>query len=406
MDSLITAAARALAKGDVLGALKRVALRDDAPALALRGIAMAQLGDLVRAKALLRSAARAFGPKEAVSRARCVVAEAEIALASRDLTWPAKALDAARATLEAHGDSVNAAHAQNLAVRRLLLIGRLDEAEHALAAFDPAPLPPALKAAHELVVAGIAMRRLRTKTARAALARAERAARDTDIPALAAEVESASLVLNTPAARLIARGEERLLLLEDVEALLASKALVVDACRYVVRDARAVVPLASRPVLFALARALGEAWPGDVSRDLLLARAFGAKFVDESHRARLRVEIGRLRAELRMLAGVSATKRGFVLVPRGAREVVVLAQPVEEQHGAVLAFLTDGESWSSSALALALDASQRTVQRALDQLATAGKVQSFGRGRARRWMTPPVPGFTTTLLLPAPLPTG
>src|SRR5450755_3323549 len=143
MDSLITAAGRALAAGDPLGALKRVALRDDAPALALRGIAMAQLGDLVRAKALLQSAARAFGAKEAVARARCVVAEAEIALVSRDLAWPAQALDAARATLEAHGDQLNAAHARHLGIRRLVLIGRLDEAEGLLAALDPAPLPPA-----------------------------------------------------------------------------------------------------------------------------------------------------------------------------------------------------------------------------------------------------------------------
>jgi hypothetical protein len=404
MDSLITAAARALATGDPLGALKRVALRDDAPALALRGIAMAQLGDLVRAKALLRSAARAFGPKEAVARARCIVAEAEIALVSRDLGWPAKALDAARATLEAHGDRVNAAHARNLEVRRLLLIGRLGEAEHALAELDPAPFPPALKAAHELAVAGIAIRRLQTKAARAALTRAEHAARDADIPALTAEVESASLVLNTPAARLIARGEERRLLLEDVEALLTSKALVVDACRHVVRDARTVVSLATRPVLFALARALGEAWPGDVPRATLLTRAFRAKDADESHRARLRVEIGRLRTALRTLASVTATKRGFALASRRAREIVVLARPVEEEHAAVLAFLADGESWSSSALALALGASQRTVQRALDSLAAAGKVQSYGRGRARRWMTRPVPGFTTTLLLPGPLP--
>ena len=404
MDSLITAAARALAAGDPLGALNRVALRDDAPALALRGIAMAQLGDLVRAKALLRSAARAFGPKEAVARARCVVAEAEIALVSRDLGWPAKALDAARATLEAHGDRVNVAHARNLEVRRLLLIGRLDEAEHALAELDPAPFPPALKAAHELIVAGIAMRRLRTKTARAALASAERAARDADIPALTAEVESASLVLSTPAARLIAHGGERPLLLEEVEALLASKALVVDACRHVVRDARAVVSLARRPVLFTLARALGEAWPEDVPRGTLVARAFRGKLADESHRARLRVEVGRLRTELGTLACVSATKRGFVLEPRRAREVVVLAPPVEEEHAAVLAFLIDGESWSSSALAIALGASQRTVQRALDSLAAAGKVWSFGRGRARHWMTPPVPGFPTTLLLPGPLP--
>jgi hypothetical protein len=404
MDSLITAAARALAMGDPLGALNRVALRDDPPALALRGIAMAQLGDLVRAKALLQKAARAFGPKEAVARARCVVAEAEIALVSRDLGWPVKALDAARAALEKHGDWVNAAHARHLEIRRLLLVGRLDEAEGALAALDPTPFPPAWRTAHELVVAAIAIRRLRTKEARAALVRAEHAARDARIPALTAEVESASLILNTPAARSIAHGKERPLLLEEVEALLASKALVVDACRYVARDFRIVVSLARRPVLFALARALAEAWPGDVSRGVLLARAFRAKHVDESHRARLRVEIGRLRKALRTLADVTATAEGFALVPRGAREVVVLARPVEEEHGAVLAFLADGESWSSSALALALGASQRTVQRALDELAAAGKVQSFGRARARRWMTPPVAGFTTTLLLPAALP--
>jgi hypothetical protein len=404
MDSLITAAARALAAGDPLGALNRVALRNDAPALALRGIAMAQLGDLARAKALVRSAARAFGPKEAVARARCVVAEAEIALVSRDLGWPAKALDAARATLERHGDRVNAAHARYLEVRRLLLIGRLGEAERGLAALDHAPFPPALKAAHELVVAGIAMRRLRTRAARAALARAESAARVAGIPALNAEVESASLVLKTPAARLVAGGQERLLRLEQVEALLASKALVVDACRNVVRDSRTVISLSRRPVLFALARALGEAWPGDVTRDALVARAFRAKHADDSYRARLRVEIGRLRTALRTLGGVSATKRGFALTPRHASNVVVLARPVEEDHTAVLAFLADGESWSSSALALALGASQRTAQRALDSLAAAGKVQSYGRGRARRWITPPVPGFATALLLPAPLP--
>jgi hypothetical protein len=398
---MITAAARALAAGDPLGALKRVSLRDDPPALALRGIAMAQLGDLPRAKALLRSAARAFGPKEAIARARCVVAEAEIALASRDLGWPAKMLDAARKTLEKHGDRLNAAHARHLEIRRLLLVGQLDEAERALAQLDPEPFPPAWRAAHELAVAGLAIRRLRTQDARAALARAERAAHYARIPALAAEVESAFLLLNTPAARLIARGEERLLLLEEVETLLASKSLVVDACRHVVRSARTVISITGRPVLFALARALGEAWPGDVPRDLLLARAFGARLVDESHRARLRVEIGRLRRLLQPLAGIAATSRGFALSPHGARDVAVLAWPVDEEHAPVLAFLADGESWSSSALALALGTSQRTVQRALDSLAQAGKVQSFGYARARRWLTPPLPGFTTTLLLPA-----
>jgi hypothetical protein len=404
MDSLIRTAARALEAGDPLGALNWVALRGDAPALALRGIALARLGDLVRAKVLMRSAARAFGPKEAVARARCVVAEAEIALASRELSWPAKALDAARASLEEHGDRVNAAYARFLEVRRLLLIGHLDEAEQMLGELDPAIFSPASRAAHELVVAGIAMRRLRTKTARAALARAEKAARRAGILALIAEVENASLVLDTPAARLIAPSGERLLLLEEVEALLASRVLVVDACRNAVRNGGAVVSLARRPVLFKLVRALAEEWPGDVSRGSLLARAFRARRVDDSHRMRLRVEVGRLRSVLRAFADVRATKQGFKLVPRGGREVVVLAPPVEGEYAALLAFLADGESWSSSALALALGASQRTVQRALDSLAAAGKVQSFGRGRARRWMASPVPGFTTTLLLPAPLP--
>jgi len=248
------------------------------------------------------------------------------------------------------------------------------------------------------------MRRLRTKAARAALARAQQASREARIPALTAEVERASAVLETPAARLIAGGEERLLRLEEVEELLASKALVVDGCRRLVRDARTTISLARRPVLFALARALGEAWPGDVPRDALVARAFGARHTDESHRVRLRVEVARLRTILRTLASVTATKRGFALAPRRTRDVVVLTPPVEGEHAAVLAFLADGESWSSSALALTLGASQRTVQRALDSLAAAGKVLALGRGRARRWMTPPVPGFTTTLLLPAPLP--
>jgi DNA-binding winged helix-turn-helix (wHTH) protein len=320
------------------------------------------------------------------------------------LSSPANVLEAARTTLEQHGDRLNAAFARYLGIRKLLLIGRLDDAERMLADLDPTLFSPALRTAHQLVIAGIAMRRLRTKQAHAALLRAERSAGQAHIPALTAEVESASHVLNTPAARLIASGHQRLVRLEEVEALLASKALVVDACRNVVRNRSTVVSLTTRPVLFALARALGEAWPGDLSRDVLLARAFGARFVDESHRARLRVEIGRLRRMLRRLADISATKRGFALVPWRGREVVVLARPVEEEHGNVLAFLADGESWSSSALALALGTSQRTVQRALDSLAEQGKVQSFGQARSRRWITPPVPGFTTILLLPAPLP--
>jgi hypothetical protein len=404
MDSMILAAARALAGGDPFGALNRVALRDDAPALALRGIAMAQLGDLERARALLRRAAKAFGTREAVARARCIVAESEIALVTRDLGWPVKTLEAAQATLLRHGDVVNAAHARHLVARRFLLTGQLSEAEHAIADLDVSMFPPASRAAFELVVAGIALRRLHTRAARDAVARATLAAEAAGIASLLAEVERASMILDTPAARLIGGGTERPLLLEDVEAILASDALVIDACRNAVRQSGASFSLATRPVLFALTRALGEAWPDDVARDVLLVRAFGAKFVDDSHRARLRVEIGRLRVALRRTAGIRATKRGFALEPHRAGEVLVLARPIEEEHASLLALLDDGEAWSTSALAVALGASQRTLQRALEALARAGKVQPFGRGRARRWIMPPISGFTTALLLPAALP--
>jgi biotin operon repressor len=403
MDSLITAAARALSTGEPLKALNFIALRDDPPALALRGIAMAQLGDLARARSLLRRAARAFGPREAIARARCVVAEAEIALVSRDLGWPAKPLDSARTVLERHGDRANAAHARYLAIRRLLLIGRLDQAERLIADLDPAPLPNASLAAYQLVVGGIAIRRLQIKAARAALMQAKSVARAARIPSLVAEVENTARVLDLPAARLIAQGTARPMRLDDIEALLASKALVVDACRHAICQSGKVISLETRPVLFALARTLAEYFPGDVSRTTLLARAFGAKHADESHRARLRVEIGRLRKTLRDVAGIDATKDGFILVPRHGHDVAVLAPHTDEAHATVLALLADGEAWSSSALALALGASQRTVQRALDDLKADGKVQAIGRGRARRWMAPPLPGFPSTLLLPAAL---
>jgi hypothetical protein len=400
MDPQIDAAAWALAAGDPLAALKRVALREDAPALALRGIAMAQLGEFDRAKALLKSAARGFGPKQAVARARCVVAAAEIALVSRDLGWPEETLHAAWSTLEAHGDAANAAHARNLAARRLLLVGRLDEAERLLAGFDPSHLPHAARAAYELTLAGAAIRRIKPGEARAAFARADRAARRADIPALSAEVEHAARVLDAPAARIIARGAERLVPLEEVEALLDSGALVIDACRNAVREGARTIPLATRPVLFSLARTLAEAWPVEAPRAELLMRAFRARRPDESHRARLRVELGRLRAELRGLAGVNATRHGFELAPHRAAQVAVLAPPADEQDAPVLALLADGEAWSSSALAIALGASPRTIQRALERLATAGKAQSYGRGRAQRWTLAPVPGFPTVLLLP------
>jgi biotin operon repressor len=404
MDSLITAAGRALAAGDPLGALNRVALRDDPPALALRGIALAQLGDFTLARTLLRRAARAFGPKEAMARARCVVAEAEVAFAARELGWPAHALEAAQATLEAHGDRANAAHARYLGIRRLLLLGRIDEAGRTLDALDPARSPPPLQAIHALLQAGIAMRRVQARAARVALDRAGEAARRAGIPALVAEVEQAARALDAPAARRIAQGVARPLRLHEVETLLGSGALVVDACRHAVHAGATTVPLATRPVLFALARMLGEAWPHDAPRDALIRHAFHTRYIDETHRARLRVEIGRLRTLLRDVAGLRATRRGFVLLPHHAAAVAVLARPVDEAHAAVLALLADGEPWSSSALALALGTSQRSVQRALDALAADGKALPLGHGRARRWTMPPMPGFATALLLPAPLP--
>ena len=406
MDMLIAAAARALSSGDPLAALKRVALRNDAPSLALRGIAMAQLGDLQRARELLKDAARAFGPNEPMARARCVVAEAEIALVSRDLGRSFQALGAARATLEAEGDRVNAAHAGYLEARQLLLIGRLDDARAILDSIDTDALPPASRAGCGLVAAGIAMRHIRTGPATAALEAAARAAQDAGIPALIAEVEKARHALAAPAARLVSRNGYELLQLDGVEALIASDALIVDTCRNAVRAGERIIILDSRPVLLALARTLAEAWPEDVSREQLLSRAFGAKHADESHRARLRVEIARLRKIIKPFAAVKATSLGFALKPNGERHVAVLTPPVESDHPEVLALLADGEAWSSSALAIALDVSPRTVQRALEDLTLAGKVRSFGRGRACRWIASNVPGFPTSLLLPLAIATG
>jgi hypothetical protein len=406
MDSLIAAAARALVVGDVLGALQRVGLRDDPPALALRGIAMAQLGEYARARELLRRAARGFGAHEELARARCVVAEAEVALAMRDLRGSPRALAAAAATLETHADRANVLQARLIAVRRLLLLGRVDEAASALARLDARALPPSLLAVAELAAAEVALRLLRTAPAQAALARAHEAAERARVPALLAEVAEARAALDRPAARSVQAGDEQPLRLDEVEALLASDALVVDACRRGLRAGATWLPLARRPVLFALARALAEAWPGDVDRHALIERAFRTRRPDETHRARLRVEIGRLRALAAPLARIEASAGGFALMPRGERAVVVLVPPIDGEQASLLALLADGAAWSTSALALALGASQRTIQRALADLEAAGRVRSIGRARTQRWLAPPLAGFTTMLLLPASLPLG
>ena len=404
MDSLIAASARALAAGDALGALNRVALREDPPALALRGIAMAQLGEHPRARELLRRAARGFGAHEELARARCLVAEAEVALAMRDLGGSPRPLTAAADTLAARGDRANALQARLIAARRLLLLGRLDDAAAALAALGTQPLPPSLAAIAALASAELALRSLRTGPARAALLRAHEAAARSGVPALMAEVAEARAALDRPAARRLLEGGEQALCLDEVAALLDSGALVVDACRRGLRTGTTWCPLARRPVLFALARALAEAWPGDVDREALIACAFRTRHPDETHRARLRVEIGRLRALVAGLAQVEATPRGFVLRPRGERELVLLAPPIDGDQASLVALLSDGAAWSTSALALALGASQRTVQRALVELEAEGRVRSIGRARAQRWLSPPLAGFTTILLLPAALP--
>ncbi len=403
MDSLIAAAARALAAGDALGALKRVALRDDPPALALRGIAMAQLGEHARARELLRRAARAFGSHEELSRARCVVAEAEVALAMRDFAGSPRALAAASAILRAHADHANAMQGRLIAARRLVLLGRLDEAAAELSHFDARGLPPAIQAVAELTAAELALRSLRLGEAVAALERAHDAAARARVPALIAEVAQARVTLDRPAARRLVAGGERVLRLDEVASLMDSGALVVDACRRGLRAGGAWVSLARRPVLFALARALAEAWPGEVDRNALIACAFRNRRPDDSHRARLRVEIGRLRKLVAALAGIDATPHGFALRPASERAVAVLAPPIDGDQASLVALLCDGAAWSTSALALALGASQRTVQRALADLEATAQVRSIGRARARRWLSPPLTEFTTILLLPAAL---
>jgi hypothetical protein len=405
MDSIIAAAARALAEGDALGALKLVALRDDAPALALRGVAMAQLGDYAIARDLLRRAARSFGAREQLSRARCVVAEAEVALAMRDLGGSPRTLAQAAAALEARADRANAIQAHLIAVRRLLLLGRLGAAEAALAPIEVNGSAPSLLAVAELATAELALRSLRTTPARAALVRARQAAERARVPALLAEVAEATAALDRPAARRVEAGQERPLRLADVEALHASGTLVVDACRRSLSAGTTRLPLARRPILFALALALAEAWPHDVDRRVLIERAFRTRRPDETHRARLRVELGRLRALVKPLARIDATQRGFKLTPKRG-PLVVLKPPIDGDEASLLALLADGAAWSTSALALALDTSQRTVQRALVELEAAQRVRSIGRARAQRWLSPPLAGFTTILLLPASLPDG
>ena len=405
MDSIIAAAARALAGGDALGALKLVALRDDAPALALRGIAMAQLGDYALARDLLRRAARDFGAREQLSRARCVVAEAEVALAMRDLNGSPRTLALAALALDARADRANAVHARLIAVRRLLLLGRLAEAAAALAS-------PRRDRHSSFASCSCRARRRGTgfalaehgAGARSALARA--ASRQTRWRARAlgrsrrsqrrARPFGRAPRRSRPGTAVATRGRRSTARLGRTRRRCVPSRLSAGATR---------LPLARRPILFALALALAEGWPNDVDRRVLIERAFRTRRPDDTHRARLRVELGRLRALSLPLARIDATERGFKLTPKH-EPVVVLKPPIDGDEASLLALLADGAAWSTSALALALDTSQRTVQRALVELEAAKRVRSIGRARAQRWLSPPLAGFTTILLLPASLPDG
>jgi DNA-binding transcriptional ArsR family regulator len=397
LDSAINAAARALASGDPLAALDRVALREDPEALALRGIAMAQLGELARARELLQHASRGFAD-DPRARARCVVAELEVALALRDFRpWPR--LEAAIEVLDARGDRPNAMHARLLDARSLLLRGEVDRAEARLREVELEGGPPRLRAMAELCRADVLVRRIRARAAGEALRAAQRAAASAGIVALAQEVERAIAELDKPAAKIVHAGRSSLATLREVEALFAGGALVVDACRRSV-GARS---LARRPVLLEIARVLAEAWPQPATRDDLVMRVFGIRRASDSLRARLRVEIGRLRVVLDGVAAIEATAEGFALVvPAG--DVAVLLPADDDESAAVLALLADGAAWSTSALALALGVSQRSVQRALAPLLEAGRVHAIGRARARRWVLPTASGTATVLLLPSTAP--
>lgn len=401
MDSAISTAARALALGDPLTALKHVALRADPAALALRGIAMAQLGELSAAKRLLERAIRGLGESEPVARARCIVAQAEVALALRDLAGAERGLDRAARLLRSHGDASNATFARLLQVRRHALLGEVERAEQELSRLTAHDTPPRLASLLALASADLALKRARADEAARALDAAQAAAEQARLLPVLAEIEQARRLLRSPVARARSQGAERPVLLAELAPLWRSGALVVDACRREARLLQAMVPLSTRPVLFALLLALAEAAPADAAREVLCERVFGVRRMNESHRVRLRVEVGRLRRQLAGLADVRSTGAGFQLLPRAGASCCVLLPAADGEASQVLAMLRGGEAWATSALALALGKSQRAVQRALSDLQREGRVRSVGTGRARRWIGAEG-GLATSLLLVAP----
>jgi tetratricopeptide (TPR) repeat protein len=401
VDSVLAAASQALSRGDPLAALRCVALRNDPAALALRGVSMAQLGEFAAARKLLSRAGRAFRGRDAGAQARCLAAEAEVALECRDLGAARTGFERAIPLLESAGDHGNAWFCRLQLARRLVLLGRLRDAGVALSQLRRRGLPPPRHALAELLAADVAVRRARPDDARVALDRALAAARASGIPALMADVRRALDDLEAPVGRLFERGAERLVTLRDVARVTASPDVLVDTCRREIRQGATTVSLFRRPVLLAIAATLGESWPGAAARETLIRRAFGRLRPTESVRVRLRVEVGRLRRALAPISEVNATTGGFVLAPRAGRAVRVLHPPTDGNAGLLLALLSGGEPWSTKSLAEALGTSTRTVQRTLLDLETNGKVRGIGSGRARRWAAAGLPGFATSLLLVA-----
>jgi DNA-binding winged helix-turn-helix (wHTH) protein len=388
MVSRYQTAAAMLAAGDGLGALSQVG-RDETPeGLALCGCAFAQIGDFERAQRFLARAARGFGAADPIARARCVTASAEVSLATRELTGSLSGLRQASAALSASGDLVNALHARLVLARSLMFLDQQVEAAQILERVSLRRAPPLLAATAELIRAELALRQVEIAQARAALSRAQRAAERAAIPALVREITRVKEGLLAPAARLIARGEVRVLPLIEVERVLAKGAWLVDACRRELRCGARRVSFVGKPVLLELMCCLAEAWPEVVPRERLIERGFGARRSNETHRARLRVELGRLRRLLAKVGSIQAEGAGYRLV--AADNVQVLLPATAHEHAALLALLSDGASWSSSALALALGASQRTLQRALLSLEESGRVVGRGQGRARRWSVAPL----------------
>ncbi|HEX2734723.1 MAG TPA: HTH domain-containing protein [Polyangiaceae bacterium] len=402
MDSGLSTASRALSVGDPIGALKFVGLRNDPPALALRGIALAQLGELKDARALLVRAVKAFEPGEQLARARCLVAQAEISLATRDLAGANRGLAAARELLMARGEWDNALLAGLIDVRRLALLGDVDAARASFDALSRTRVSSRLQALAELTTADLAIKRLDCAAAQRALRAAREAALASSIPQLVAEAQRASDQFEAPVARLRRAGEESDLNLSQLSGLYASHDFIVDVCQREVRSGMKRVNLVRRPVLLELAQSLAASAPSSVSRELLIERVFGARKINDSHRVRLRVEIGRLRKLLKEVAQIVSTHGGFALEPTSSRPVALVTPAMDGARSALLALLRSGESWSTSALAEALGKSQRAVQRALSELEALGKVRASGKARAQRWVAAPGAQIATTLLLVAP----